>query len=320
MDFKLLILAIVVFAASLFVLNLLLGKNKRSRISIDRINSGEVDDVLLSNDQEVLIEDEKTDSIGETFKDVIILGWFYRKLRLSGLQINFGIYMLILIVAIAVLTYILGSFFNHMYGVGLLLGTLIVITINNIIIGGRISKRENYYLTNFPDALDMIVRSVKSGQPLLSALKMIAQTATQPLAGEIQRVIDEVTYGSSLTNALKRMAERIGFLDMNFFVVILSVQQETGSNLSEVLTNLSTIIRKRKQLKLKVKALVAQSKMTTYIFSGIPVLMMGAIYFLQPGYLEPFTTTTTGVYMLLGGFCCIGMAMFLGRKISNLEV
>jgi tight adherence protein B len=320
MNFKLLILAVVVFAVSILVLNKILGSSKRSKSALARINSGEVEDIHIENDQELLLEDDKEDSVGEVFKNVPILGGLYRRLKLSGYQINFGLYMLLLVAAISLLTYLLGSFLNNMFGVGVLLGTIIVVIINNMMINSRISKRENYYLNNFPDALDMIVRSVKSGQPLLAALKMIAQTSTQPLAGEVQRVIDEVTYGSSLTIALKRMAERIGFLDMNFFVVILSVQQETGSNLSEVLTNLSNIIRKRKQLKLKIKALTAQSKMTTYIFSSIPVLQMGAIYLLKPDYIKPFTNTTTGVYWLLAGVACIGMAIFMGRRVSNLEV
>jgi len=320
MNFKLLILAVVVFAVSIFVLNKLLGSSKRSKSALARINSGEVEDIHIESEQELLLEDEKEDSFGEVFKDAPILGGLYRRLKLSGYQINFAVYMILIITAISILAYLLGSFLNNMFGVGILLGTIITVIINNMVINSRISKRENYYLNNFPDALDMIVRSVKSGQPLLAALKMIAQTSTQPLAGEVQRVIDEVTYGSSLTLALKRMAERIGFLDMNFFVVILSVQQETGSNLSEVLTNLSNIIRKRKQLKLKIKALTAQSKMTTYIFSSIPLLQMGAIYLLKPDYIKPFTTTTIGVYWLLVGLACIGMAIFLGRRVSNLEV
>lgn len=317
MSLKLLIIAAIVFAVSVFVLGKLLGGNKRSKRSLEGISREFFE---AENDQELLLEDKKVDSFGESIKSVPLIGGLYKKFKLSGMEMSFGIYLLIFIGAISVLAYFLGDLLNHMYWVGVLLGTIIVLVISNIILGNKIVKRENYYLNNFPDAVDMIVRSVKSGQPLLSALKMISQSATQPLAGDVQRVVDEVSFGSPLPEALRRMADRVGFLDMNFFVVILSVQQETGGNLSEVLTNLANIIRKRKQLKLKIRALTAQSKITTYIFSSIPFLQLGAIYFMKPDYLKPFTNTTTGVYMLLAGFACIGMAIFLGRRISNLEV
>lgn len=314
-----LILGVIVFAISAFVLTKLLGgkttgKSKRSLEDISR------QFYETANDQSVLLEEEKIDRLGEALSNVPFFGGLYRKVKLSGIGLSFTLYLVIFLSAVAGLTFLLGNLLNEMYLVGLLLAVIAIVTVSNLILGYRINKREEYYLTAFPDAVDMIVRSVKSGQPLLSALKMIANSTTKPLADDVQRVIDEVAYGRPLPDALRHMADRVGFLDMKFFVVILSVQQETGGNLSEVLSNLATIIRKRKQLKLKIRALTAQSKMTTYIFACIPFLQMAAVYLIKPDYLRPYTTVDAGVYALMTALTCIAIAIFLGKKISNLDV
>ena len=312
------ILGLLVFAISAFVLTKLLGKTTgKSKRSLEDISRQFYDN---ANEQSVLLEEGKIDTVGEAMSGVPFFGGLYRKLKLSGLRINFTLYLVIFLAAIFGLGSLLGNLLNSMYWVGALLAFIVVLTISNIILGNRIAKREEYYLTAFPDAVDMIVRSVKSGQPLLSALKMIANSTTKPLADDVQRVIDEVAYGRPLPEALRQMADRVGFLDMKFFVVILSVQQETGGNLSEVLSNLATIIRKRKQLKLKIRALTAQSKMTTYIFACIPFLQMAAVYLVKPTYLSVYTTHTGGVYALMVALCCIATAIFLGKRISNLDV
>lgn len=316
---ELIFVGILVFTISVLVLNRILGgRSGTSKRTLESISRETYEDV--NSDQSVLIKDEKEDLIGESLIKVPFFGGLYKKLKLSGLKVPFIAYLGIFIAGTTALGMALGTLLNHMYGVGFFLGFMVVLIISNMLLGRRIDKREEYYLQNFPDAVDMIVRSVKSGQPLLSALKMISVSASEPLASDVKRVIDEVAYGRPLPEALRKMADRVGFLDMNFFVVILSVQQETGGNLSEVLGNLAGIIRKRKQLKLKIKALTAQSKMTTMIFSGIPFLQMGAIYAIKPDYLKPFTNTTTGVYALLFGLACVSMAIFLGRKVSKIEV
>ena len=314
-----LLLFVVVFGISAFVLTKIMGKKTSGK---DKRSLQDISRQFFDNapEQSVLLEEKKEDRLGNAVAKLPIIGGLSRKLALSGYRINFTVYLIIVCAAVFLLGSFLGNVLNNLYWVGFFLGGLVVLIISNIVLGQRIAKREEYYLTAFPDAVDMIVRSVRSGQPLLSALKMIASSTTKPLADDVQRVIDEVSYGRPLPEALRHMADRVGFLDMKFFVVILSVQQETGGNLSEVLSNLAHIIRKRKQLKLKVRALTAQSKMTTYIFCCIPFLQMAAVYSIKPDYLRPYTTMDSGVYALMVALCCIALAIFLGRKISNIEV
>ncbi len=314
-----LILGIVVFAISAFVLTKILGKKTtgKSKRSLEDISRQFYDS---ANEQSVLLEEDKEDRIGEALSNVKFFGSFYKRLRMAGFRIGFGLFLIMYFAAIIGLGYLIGNTLNKIYPLGFFMAFVIVTIIVNMVLGYRINKREEYYLTAFPDAVDMIVRSVKSGQPLLSALKMIANSTTKPLADDVQRVIDEVAYGRPLPEALRHMADRVGFLDMKFFVVILSVQQETGGNLSEVLSNLANIIRRRKQLKLKIRALTAQSKMTVYIFSCIPFLQMAAVYLIKPSYLRPYTTVDSAIYAGTFALGCIVMAIILGKKISKLEL
>jgi tight adherence protein B len=157
-----------------------------------------------------------------------------------------------------------------------------------------IRKRNRKFIDQFPDALDMIVRSVRSGFPLSVALQMLAENAEEPVRSEFRQVTDEVALGRNLSQALTRLSARINEPDIRFFVVVLTVQQETGGNLAEIVGNLSSIIRKRKQLRHKIRAMTSEGKATGYVLGALPVLVFFALYFIQPGYLEPFFDDPTG--------------------------
>jgi tight adherence protein B len=268
---------------------------------------------------QVLIE-EKTNKASEIFSQLPLFSWVYSKYKISALNTEFWVYSVFLIVLFLVSSIYAAHTFNGIWWIGLGCGIVACFVFVQAHLGSRIAKNEDYYLNNFPDAIDMIVRSVKSGQPLMSALNLIVQNSNPPISTEIKRVLDEVAYGRPLPVALRNMAERVGFIDINFFVVILSVQQETGGSLADILTNLSGIIRKRKQLRLKVKALTAQGRLTTWIFAAIPLLMLVVVNFIKPGYLDPFFNNPVGVAMFWIGMGFIVFSILIARKISNLEV
>ena len=151
-------------------------------------------------------------------------------------------------------------------------------------------------------------------------MRTIAQNGEPPLNIEFQKVVDEVSYGRPLNEALYRMTERVGLLDVNFFAVILSIQQETGGNLAEVLGNLSDVIRKRKKLRLKVRALTAEGRLTSYIFAAIPFFQIGAVYLIARDYLDPLFTTYAGNVVIVIAAILIAGAIFISKKISNVKV
>lgn len=199
-----------------------------------------------------------------------------------------------------------------------LLGALFLVRKN---LAGRIRKRNEKFLILFPDAVDMIVRSVRSGHPLNTAMKMISENMENPIRDEFRQVVDEVSYGRTLPDALLRMANRIGEQDLHFFVVVLSVQQETGGSLAEVLTNLSNVIRKRRQLRLKIRAMTSEGRATSYILGAIPFVEIGALKFITPDYLDTLFTSGLIGYAIFGGaMFLIFSAIFIVRRMANIDI
>lgn len=183
-----------------------------------------------------------------------------------------------------------------------------------------IKKRSAHFLNGFPDALDMIVRSVKSGYPLAGAIRMVAENMSPPISTEFKQVADETAYGSTLVDALKRLCQRIDEPDIRFFVVVLSVQQEVGGNLAEVLSNLSSIIRKRKHLRLKVKAITSEGRATAWVLGSLPFFVFFVINKMSPKHMDPLFDTALGNMMLASAIGIVLLGGFIITKMSDIEV
>lgn len=269
---------------------------------------------LLRNNYDETVSEK----VGAALSRVPVFGTTYAKLKKSGMKIGYIPYLFCFLGFTALLCLFLTNMSLGPF-IGGLGGIILGIFINNTFLDNRINNRNEDLLKNFPDAIDMIVRSVKSGHPLLSSFKMIAENAEPPIRGEFKQMVEEISYGRPMQEALKKMADRIGILDINFFVVILSVQQDTGGNLAEVLSNLSGIIRKRKQLRLKIRALTSEGRVVGWIFAGIPVFQLGAIKLASPNYLDAYSTDQGKFWMLVAiGLIC--SAIYVTRRMCNFEI
>lgn len=184
----------------------------------------------------------------------------------------------------------------------------------------RVVARNRKFIDQFPDALDMIVRSVRSGFPLSVALQMLAENAEEPVRAEFRQVTDEIALGRNLNQALARLAVRINEPDIRFFVVVLTVQQETGGNLAEIIGNLSSIIRKRKQIRHKIRAMTAEGKATGIVLGLLPVVVFAALWFIQPTYLEPFFNDPLGMKFLAGTVALLVTCYFVVKHMINVDI
>lgn len=185
---------------------------------------------------------------------------------------------------------------------------------------GRIKKRNRQFLDQFADVLDMIVRSIRAGFPLNTALQMIAENMENPSKTEFRYVLNDLGLGRSINQALTRLCNRINVQDVRFFAVMVTIQQETGGNLAEVLSNLSGILRKRKLLRDKMRALTSEGRATAWILTGLPVMVFTVLYFMQPDYLKPLWTETLGMMFFATSIGLIVLCHFICSRMIDIEI
>lgn len=182
-------------------------------------------------------------------------------------------------------------------------------------------KRKRYqtkYLDELPNAVEAIVRGVKSGLPLNDSVKIVSREAKEPVKSEFARVLDQQSFGKSMTEAIQILYERVPTPEVNFFVVVITVQQQAGGNLSEALTNLSKVLRNRKKMKAKVKAMSSEAKASAMIIGSLPFIVAALVSVVRPGYLNTLIDTPIGnlwlgiaaVLMMTGVFVMNRMVQF----------
>jgi len=177
-------------------------------------------------------------------------------------------------------------------------------------------RRRTYqdkFLDELPNAVEAIVRGVKSGLPLNDSMRVVAKEVKEPVKSEFQRVLDQQALGKSMTEAVTVLFDRVPLSEVNFFVVVITVQQQAGGNLSEALTNLSRVLRNRKKMKAKVKAMSSEAKASALIIGSLPFIVSGLVTLTTPNYMEPLLTTSVG-HMWLG---IAALLMCLGAFVMN---
>ena len=188
------------------------------------------------------------------------------------------------------------------------------------IISSKIKKRAVKFVAQFPDALDTIVRSVRSGFPVNAAVNMVHESMDAPISEEFKLVSDEVHHGRTLVDALGRLSDRMQLADVKFFAVVLTLQQEVGGNLAETLENLSDLIRKRRMMKLKIHALASEGRSTGWVLGLLPVFVAGGIQVMSPDFLAPLWYTSSGHWVLGTAISAIAIGVLIVRKMSDLEI
>jgi tight adherence protein B len=182
-----------------------------------------------------------------------------------------------------------------------------------------VSGRQKKFSNQLADAIDVIVRGVKSGLPLNQCLRIIAAESPEPLRTEFQQLCDSQSMGVPLDQSMQRMYDRMPLAEVNFFSIVLVIQQKTGGNLSESLGNLSGVLRARKLMKEKVKALSAEAKASAMIIGALPIVVMAMVYFTRPAYIATLFTDPVGHLILLGCAVMMSMGIFIMHKMVNFK-
>jgi len=181
------------------------------------------------------------------------------------------------------------------------------------------NRRIKKFLEEFPGAIDVIVRGIRAGLPVADCFRVIAAEAPEPVRGEFKQIVESQAIGLSIGEATERFADRMPISEASFFSIVVNITQKSGGNLSETLSNLSTVLRDRKKMKGKIQAMSSEAKTSAGIIGALPFVVGGAVYFLQPGYIMMLFTTNTGKIVVA---CCLAWMMigvFIMRKMINFD-
>jgi len=242
-----------------------------------------------------------------------------RRLEQTGKNISLGKYAIVSLGVIAVVTILLAMRGAPVF-LSLLLGFFFGIGGPHFVVGRMIKRRINKFNSNFPDAIELMVRGLRSGLPITETLGVVAGEISGPVGVEFRMVSDKMKIGRTMEAALQETADRLGTAEFQFFVITLAIQRETGGNLAETLSNLADVLRKRAQMKLKIRAMSSESKASAYIIGALPFVVFGLVWMINPHYMQGFFTDQRLIVAGIGGMIWMGIGALIMAKMINFEI
>ncbi|MCG8558664.1 MAG: type II secretion system F family protein [Hyphomicrobiales bacterium] len=270
-----------------------------------------------ADSHDVLLELRRRRSLSAEGAYVLPAVWFNRLVMQSGIGV--GIWKLLMLMGLAALLGFAITLSVH--------GSLLLAAGGAVFAGVLMplfalrflrQRRRKKFEGQLPDAIDIMVRSLRAGHPLPVAIAMVGREQQDPIGSEFGLTADEMTYGLDLETAMNNMSQRVGLDDLTLVVVAISIQSKTGGNLSEILSNLSSVVRARFKLRRRVKALSAEGRFSALFLSALPFLIFGGLYVISPNYYgdvwhEPIVFQVlagTGLFMLIGNVIMHRMCNF----------
>ena len=200
--------------------------------------------------------------------------------------------------------------------VGLLAG----VAVPHFVVGYLIKRRVSQFTARFPDAIELMVRGLRSGLPISETLGIVGQEIPGPVSVEFQSVADKMKIGRTMEVALQETADRLGTPEFQFFVITLAIQRETGGNLAETLSNLADVLRKRAQMKLKIRAMSSESKASAYIVGSLPFIVFVLVWFVNAGYISGFFSEPRLMIAGAGGLVWMAIGAAIMAKMVRFEI
>jgi tight adherence protein B len=295
------------------------GKSVKRRIELIKERHG---DVIAGNAQaqiRKLFADRATKWEGWASTLIPKPALLRKRLEMTGKDISLAKYALI---CLGLLFFITAAFALRGAPImlSLLLGMFFGIGGPHFVIGKMIKRRVNKFNANFPDAIELMVRGLRSGLPITETLGIVAGEIPGPVGLEFRIVADKMKIGRTMEVALQDTADRLGTAEFQFFVITLAIQRETGGNLAETLSNLADVLRKRTQMKLKIRATSSESKASAYIVGSLPFVVFTLVYMINPHYMGGFFTDQRLIVAGIGGMIWMGIGALIMAKMVNFEI
>ena len=320
--------AVAAAAASYALLFSRIERDKKSASRINRVKSAEVDRTKVKAARDRVQElSKRRKSVQDSLKDLEKRQHEKTKKTLSlksrlaqaGLPITparFYLFSALLAFMLLILLFIAGASLPFVLGIPLVAG----LGLPRWILGFLVSRRQNKFLEEFPNALDVIVRSIRSGLPLNDAIRLVATEGVEPVKSEFRRIVESQQVGLSVPEACARMTNQMPLQEVNFFAIVIAIQSQAGGNLSEAIGNLSKVLRDRKKMKAKVKALSMEAKASAVIIGALPFIVATLVYLTSPQYMMILFTDPRGHFIM--GFSAVWMSIgiFVMRNMINFDI
>ena len=242
-----------------------------------------------------------------------------KRLEMTGKDITLGKYAMVCLtiaLVIAGLVMLRGAPIL----LSLLLGLFFGVGGPHFIIGKMILRRIKKFNSNFPDAIELMVRGLRSGLPITETLGIVAGEIPGPVGIEFRMVADKMKIGRTMEVALQETADRLGTAEFQFFVITLAIQRETGGNLAETLSNLADVLRKRAQMMLKIRAMSSESKASAWIVGSLPFIVFTLVWFINPHYMSGFFVDQRLMVAGMIGLIWMSLGAFIMAKMVNFEI
>jgi tight adherence protein B len=226
----------------------------------------------------------------------------------------------LLITAVCATLGLLVSLYTRMPTLYMMAGTAVAGAIPYFYQSRRRKKRLKAIEKQLPDALDLIARTLMAGHAFIMGLKMVGEQMEDPIRSEFRKAFDEISFGMSVTEAMKDLSERVDLIDLKFFVTSLLVQLETGGNLAEIIQGIASLIRSRFELYGKIQTLSAEGRISALVMFVLPFALGIALYFINPSYMSLLFTDPAGVSMLKGGIFMMLLGLYVTRRMIQIKV
>jgi tight adherence protein B len=216
------------------------------------------------------------------------------------------------------------------FGIGLVVGGNMLLAGGAALIGGlgfprwfiasRRKRRLKKFLDELPNAVDVIVRGIRSGLPLSDCLRIISTEAREPVRSEFRLIVESQQVGMTVSDACLKLFDRVPAAEANFFGIVIGIQQKAGGNLSEALGNLSRVLRDRKKMRQKINAMSMEAKASAGIIGSLPIIVTGLVYLTSPNYISLLFTTKTGNIIVAGSLLYMLIGVLVMKKMINFDI
>jgi tight adherence protein B len=317
-----LLVFVVVSLGAFVVFSLLDERKSKARVLRDRLTESEGLSAAKPDEELALLRDEMLSEIP------VLDSLLRRSERVSALQkllsqgeikTRAGNFLLVCLVAgllVAVVAYGAAKDSPVFAFVGFLVGFFLPYSYASY----QRTKRFDRFEELFPEAIDTLARAVRAGHAFTTALEMISDEVSEPVAGEFRKLFEEQKFGLPVREALSHLVDRVPLVDVKFFVTAVMLQRETGGNLAEILDNLSYVIRERFKIMRQVRVYTAQGRLTMMLLMGMPPIIVMGMYFMNPQFIQPLFTDPIGHVLIVVGLVLQTVGYFVIRKIIRIQV